>query len=413
LTKNLNYGILNNDSIAVLTDLPRKNFALDLPLFLLKASRSDSVLTYLELAQPQQIQYKKLQSALEIYLSKHILSDKKIKVVNHKKDSLESFKLAKMALINLNYIDSLSNDSTSYLALKKFQTEHGLESDGVIGNNTAEALSKSNLDYYYQLAANLERWRWKNTWKNNSYLYVNIPSYQMQVVENNNVIKTHKVVVGLPDKNTPEIDNEMKYLIIYPYWNLPYSISTEELLPKIKKDSSYLSAHGYEVFTNKHQPINKNEIDWNKITANNFNYKIRQKGGIENSLGLIKFIFPNKYSVYFHDTPSKRYFNNEIRAYSHGCVRVQNPLPLAKYILENDKNEYNLDSVQIFINAKHHKQINLRHPYPVHINYFTCGVDTNNQLIFYKDIYKKDEKLINLMFHLADKEANSSLAEKQ
>ena len=187
-------------------------------------------------------------------------------------------------------------------------------------------------------------------------------------------------MVGKPDKNTPEINDEMEYMIIYPFWNLPYSISSKELLPKIQKDSTYLERNGYQVFTNKHKAIDNNTINWNTVTEENFNYKIRQNGGRTNSLGLVKFIFPNKNSVYFHDTPSKRYFKNDIRAYSHGCVRVQHPLELAEIILKEDKNEYNIDSVNTFIANKNHRRITLNKKIPVHILYFTCGTDTSNKI---------------------------------
>mgnify|MGYP001606062302 CR=1 FL=1 len=289
-----------------------------------------------------------------------------------------------------------STDSSYFAALKLFQVKHGLSPDGLIGTNTANALSKSPYDDYKKAVMSLEKWRWKNSW-GTEYIFVNIPSYQLKVYQNNNLKKTFKVVVGKPSNPTPEINDEMEYLILFPFWNVPYSISTKELLPKIKKDSTYLARNNYQVFTNKNKPINSAEINWESISENNFNYNIRQNSGNGNSLGLIKFVFPNKHSIYIHDTPSKGFFMNDIRAYSHGCVRLQNPFGLADIILSYDNNKYNVDSVHVFIANKNQKRIKLNKKIPINIEYFTCGTDTNNTIVFYKDIYELDGKLEKLM----------------
>lgn len=395
--KHLNYGITHQDSSLLFSIIPRKKLALNMPVQLLKANKSDSVIEYLLALQPQHKEYKKLQKSLENYLANTSLSKEKINVDSFRKDSIRSYQQSYEALILHNYLSKESSDSSYFEALIKFQKDHGLFPDKLIGKNTAAALSKSPYDYYKSVAANLERWRWKESW-GDDYIYVNIASYQLKVYENNQLTKQHRVVVGKNDTRTPEIDDELEYLIVYPYWNLPYSISSKETLAKIKKDSTYLKRNNFEVFTKKYKPIDANTINWKEVTSENFNYKIRQGGGGSNSLGLIKFIFPNKHSVYFHDTPSKRYFKKDLRAYSHGCIRVQNPIELADHILNSDNNEYNMDSIHIFIKRRRQKQINLNHKIDVHIHYLTCEADSNNSLIFYKDIYKKNEKLIELMF---------------
>ncbi len=394
--KDLNYGIVPRDSSLLVSQIQRKKFEINLPEHLLNSFKTDSVVHSLLALQPQHVEYKKLQNHLEKYLKTASLSKEKITVNHFREDSIKAFQQSKKALVLHSYLKENSSDSDYVLALEKFQIQHGLKPDGLIGKNTAKALSKSPYSNYLKAIVSLEKWRWRSKW-NDDYIFVNIPSCEMKFYKNNKIKKSLNVVVGKPSTHTPELNDEMEYMIIYPFWNLPYSISSKELLPKIKKDSTYLKRNGYRVFSNKYKAINTNDINWNNVTENNFDYKIRQNGGGGNSLGIIKFIFPNKNSIYFHDTPSKRYFKNEIRAYSHGCVRVQYPLQLAEIILESDKNEYNIDSVNTYVNKKEQKRITLNTKIPVHIQYFTCGTDSNNNIIFYKDIYGLDRKLEELM----------------
>jgi murein L,D-transpeptidase YcbB/YkuD len=394
--KDLNYGIVPIDSNKLVSELPRKKFEINLITHLLNSFKTDSITTFLLELQPKHKEYIKLQKQLENYLKTASLSTETIKVEHFRKDSIKAYEQSTKALVLHGYLNERDNDSSYFEALRLFQVQHGLNPDGLIGRHTAAALSKSPYSNYKKMIVSLEKWRWRNNW-GNDYVYVNIPSYEMKVYQNNKIEKAFKVVLGKKSTPTSEINDEMEYMIIYPFWNLPYSISSKELLPKIKKDSTYLARNGYKVFTKKYKSINSNEINWNSVTEENFNYKIRQNGGGGNSLGLIKFIFPNEHSIYFHDTPSKRYFKNDIRAYSHGCVRVQNPLELADLILSADNNEYNVDSVNIFIKNRKQKRITLNKKIPVYIQYFTCGTDTNNNIVFYKDIYGLDKKLEELM----------------
>ncbi len=394
--KDLNYGMIPFDSTQLVTGIPRKEFTVNLPQHLVNSFKKDSVVAHLLNLQPRQLEYIKLQKQLSEYLKTASLSKESIKVEQFRIDSVKSYEQSKKALILHRYLTENSNDSSYFEALKLFQVRHGLSPDGLIGNNTARALSKSPYEDYKKAILSLEKWRWKKDW-GADYIFVNIPSYQLKAYQKNKLKKALNVVVGKRSTPTAEINDEMEYLIVFPFWNLPYSISTKELLPKIRKDSTYLTRNGYKVFTANHQSVNSNEVDWANLSEDNFNYKIRQNGGRTNSLGLIKFIFPNKNSIYIHDTPSKRYFKNEIRAYSHGCIRVQHPFGLADLILSSDSNNYNIDSVHVFIENRKQKKITLNKKIPVYIEYFTCGTDTNNNIVFYKDIYGLDGKLDTLM----------------
>ena len=185
----------------------------------------------------------------------------------------------------------------------------------------------------------------------------------------------------------------------YPYWHVPKSISVNEILVKAKKDSSYMKRNNYEVFTKQREKVDTEQINWDNINRNNFNYYIRQKGGSSNALGLVKFIFANKYSIYLHDTPTKYHFQRELRAYSHGCVRVQDALDLADNILKYDDNEYTIDSIYSYVERRIEKKMMIEEKIPVYIQYITCETDQNNTILFYKDIYNKDKNLIKLMFN--------------
>lgn len=389
--KHLNYGVL--DSIDSITSLPRKKFLIDMPKYVYHAHLKDSLLEKLFELQPTHKQYDKLQKKLVNYLNISSLSTDNVNVVDFRVDSIKAIIQSKKALVLHKYLDTIINDSLYVGALKKFQLEHGLKQDGLIGKNTALALSMSPYEYYQTLSANLERWRWKDKMQS-EYIFVNIPSFQLKVYKKEIVKLKSKIIVGKKKNQTPEIKDSIQYLIAYPYWNVPRKISVEEILIKAQKDSSYLKRNNYEVLTYRRGSVNIDSVNWNDMNEDNFNYLIRQKGGSSNALGFVKFIFPNKYAIYLHDTPSKRYFNYESRAYSHGCVRVEKAMQLSDYILKSDKNKYTLDSIYAFIEKRKEKAIKLEKRLPVYLYYFTATVDENEMLIFYNDIYGYDKKLI-------------------
>ncbi len=394
--KDLNYGRI--DSIEDFTKLSRKSFEIDLPNYFYRAVIKDSIIGSLLQLQPEHIEYKKLQKAVSHYLDHTKLSEDQIKVESYRSDSLQTAGQTRKALLLHQYIENESVTDSIYLkALKKFQYDHGLHPDGIIGKYTAKALSKSTMDYYRDAAVSLERWRWKISW-GKDFLYVNIPSFQLKYYLGNTLQDVYKVVVGKRSRKTPEVYSKLKYLVAYPYWHVPKSISVNEILVKAKKDPQYLSRNHYEVFTKNLKPVQPEQVNWDTINYQNFNFYIRQKGGASNALGLVKFIFKNKYSIYLHDTPTKYHFKREIRAYSHGCIRVQDALELADRILKFDKNIYDKDSIESFVKRRIEKKIPLNKELRVYIHYITCDTDAEGNLIFYNDVYNKDEKLKKKFF---------------
>ena len=209
---------------------------------------------------------------------------------------------------------------------------------------------------------------------------------------------TSNVVVGSAANRTPEIYSKLSYLVAYPFWNVPQSISINEIMVKAKKDSNYMHENNYEVFSRKMEEIPLEEMEWDTLNAKNFSFYVRQKGGPSNALGFVKFIFHNDFSIYFHDTPTKYHFNRDIRNYSHGCIRVEKAMQLADTLLKSDHNEYNLDSVKSYIEKQEEKKMPFTQKLPIYLQYITCSVSQNNRLIFYKDIYGYDEKIRKVLF---------------
>lgn len=350
------------------------------------------------LLQPQSPEYIDLQKGLENYLNSHQIIDSSIIVPVFKDDSLLAYQKAKEALVIHSYIDSsILNRDSILAALVLFQIDHGLTPDSLIGKNTAKALSENPFQNLLKACVTLQKLRWDNTW-NQPYVLANIPGFTIRIRNNNHVILENRVVVGIVGKETPELESTLKYMVVYPFWNVPYSIKTEEIIPKLKKDSTYLQRNGYELISGS-KVVPYSSLTNEAVQSGNVPYSIRQKGGRSNALGLIKFIFPNKHSVYFHDTPSKSFFYNDVRAYSHGCVRVQQPLSIAEKILELDNNTYNIDSVNSFIKRKERKTITLKSEIGVYLRYYTA-LSSNNKIVFYTDIYHKDQELMDIMENL-------------
>ena len=389
--RHLNYGVL--DSLDEVSILPRKKFNINLPEYVQVAYEKDSLIEKLIDLQPKQPEYRNLQKGLAKFLEHSNLSTKSVQVVNFRQDSIKAVAQAKNALVLHNYLNEAYKDSLYSITLEKFQLDHGLITDGLIGTNTANALSVSPYEYYQQIKASLERWRWKNNWPAD-YLFVNIPSYKLRVVNDSKVYKELKVVVGSVRNQTPEIIDSLQYIIAYPYWNVPKTISVQEILVKAKKDSTYLTRNKYEVIGKDSEKIDPTSVDWNEVNRSNFNYSFRQKGGGINALGFVKFIFPNKDAIYLHDTPTKSNFNREIRAYSHGCVRVQDALDLADYLLKKDKNKYTMDTVNTYIKRRKEKWMPMKKNIPIFLYYISVEADSTGKITFYKDVYGEDKKLI-------------------
>jgi murein L,D-transpeptidase YcbB/YkuD len=345
--------------------------------------------------QPDNWEYLQLQKGLEKFVTKHPLDTIHIKIPKFKDDSVKCYQIAKQSLIIHHFLtDSTENDSIYLEKLKEFQLINGLKDDAIIGTWTSKMLEMSNYDRFYQAMLSLEKWRWKKQEDfPERYIRVNVPAFQLKLWDDNKVIAEHRVVVGKFDTQTPEFHAKLRRMVTNPFWHLPYSIASTEFLAHAKKDTSYFSKKGYKVFRNGNE-VDPKTVDWNAINESNFRYRVRQDGGNGNSLGRLKFLFPNPYSVFLHDTPSKRLFSNDVRAYSHGCVRLHRPFELGETILKIDENNIPSDSLVPIINRGEQKVIELKHPFEVYIEYYTASADSSGNIIFHPDIYNRDVRFL-------------------
>jgi murein L,D-transpeptidase YcbB/YkuD len=244
-----------------------------------------------------------------------------------------------------------------------------------------------------KIELNMQRWRQMPDNFGERHVRINIPAYELQIREGDETPLKMKVVVGTNDTKTPLLSSEMKYVVFSPYWNIPKSILTKEILPKIRQNSNYLTKEDLEVVRvsgKRVDVINPNDIDWDEVDEQEI--QLRQKPGKKNSLGLVKFIFPNEYDVYLHDTPADSLFERNARNLSHGCIRVEKPLELAEYVLR-EQPEWTTERIRMAMHAEEEKHVPLKTPLPVHILYFTAWVDEAGLLHLEKDIYGYDSEV--------------------
>ena len=291
---------------------------------------------------------------------------------------------------SFNYSDNDLFDEDLQDALMQFQSENGLDDDGIAGKETFKMLNISISDRLDIIRINMERCRWVNNDIPDEFVLVNIVDYNLYLFKNKKVDYQCRVVVGKDANETPVFNSDIKYVVFNPTWTVPYSISSKEILPKLKSDPRYLQDRNMTLLKGGDK-VDPSTVDFNKYSKNNFPFTIRQEPGPNNALGLVKFIFPNKHAVYLHDTPSKSYFERTDRAFSHGCVRVQNPLTFAELLL-GDKG-YDAEKISTTIKSKETKNVYLTEPMPVMLMYWTCFMN-EGQIYFYKDIYDRDKMIL-------------------
>ena len=280
-----------------------------------------------------------------------------------------------------------------------FQRHYGLEPDGVIGPVTINAMNVPAPQRVRQISLAMERWRWLPRDLGTNYIRVNIANFKLAVIENEESVLDMRVIVGRTYRQTPVFSGKMTYLVLSPYWNVPYNIAVKDKLPYIKKDPEYLIKNNMKVFTGwgaDAKQLDPKTIDWVTLTGKNFNYWLRQDPGPGNALGRIKFMFPNKYNVYLHDTPSQELFDRAVGTFSSGCIRVAKPIELAVYVLK-DNGEWNKKSILDTIEKREEKTVRLKKPIPVYLIYSTVLVNEDGSLDFRDDIYNRDKKLDEAM----------------
>jgi murein L,D-transpeptidase YcbB/YkuD len=270
-------------------------------------------------------------------------------------------------------------------AVQTFQARHGLAAAGLVGAETVAALNVPVDARIRQIALNLERWRWLPQNMGERYVLVNIPEMRLRIYEGDRVPLTMAVVVGTPDTPTPIFNDQMRYVVLSPYWNVPDSIAQGETVPGLVKDPTYLTRNNMEIVDKSGTAIPVEDMDMDALDQ----YRFRQRPGKANSLGLVKFMFPNEYNVYLHDTPADSLFARAGRAFSHGCVRVEKPMALAEYVLR-DQPKWTTEAIDTAMHAGTETQVPLTAPLPVYLGYWTASVDEAGTLHFRSDVYGID-----------------------
>ncbi len=272
--------------------------------------------------------------------------------------------------------------------VKQMQQRYGIAADGVIGPATRATFNISAAQRAQQIRINLERWRWLPHTLGSRYIFVNLPSFTLQAIDQQRTALDMRVIVGRKDRQTPSLAGNINHLVINPYWNVPHSLAFKDVLPHQQADPSYLAHKGIRVYQKvggRSREVNPDEIDWAQYSEHNLPFRFRQDPGSKNSLGKIKFMFPNKHSIYLHDTPSRRLFKRSNRYFSSGCVRVENPLALAEFALQQPA-----EGVAKRIASRRNKTQFLKEPIPVYLVYLTAWSDAQG-IRFTPDIYKRDE----------------------
>ena len=262
--------------------------------------------------------------------------------------------------------------------IKKIQGSYGLKESGIINAELIKKLNVTVEERLKQMKINLERMRWMPVVGDG--IFVNIPEYRLHVFEGKSEVLSMDIIVGKAANRTVIFSDKMEYIIFAPYWNVPGSIVRKEILPAMHRSSNYLGRNDMEVtgYSNG-LPV------------------IRQRPGLQNALGKIKFVFPNRYNIYLHDTPAKSLFENEKRAFSHGCIRIQKPFELAKYLLRNDK-QWTDEKINLEMNRSSERLVKLASPVSVYVVYFTCWADADGLLHFREDVYDHDKRMADHLF---------------
>jgi L,D-transpeptidase YcbB len=412
----IHYGRVNPHGINFNLKLREKKLA-DIPVMIKDSVFLDTVAKLPLLVEPKLQQYQKLKSALATYRLiaeklppfKFVIEGKLRPGQHHSQLAELSGFLASVGDLSESDVVNSTEKSPKYTpklveAVKKFQHRHGLPADGSVGQSTVTALNEPISQQITQIELAMERLRWLPELNVGRSIIVNIPAFQLWAIDdigNTDVNVTNmRVVVGKALKNqTPVLMAQMSYIEFMPFWNVPKNILKDEIIPKLLRNPKYLASQNMEMIASvgnpdKAKPIPVNEENIEKLKKGVF--RVRQRPGKGNSLGRVKFIFPNKDDVYLHDTPANSLFSRSRRDFSHGCVRVENPRVLAEFALKNQSG-WDFDAIKKAMRNPATRRVDLRHPIPVLFFYTTSFVDQNGNLAFYPDIYGYDSILLEAL----------------
>jgi murein L,D-transpeptidase YcbB/YkuD len=388
------------DSLWTIT--PKSIDAADLLVRLAESDTPDQILRDLS---PSHREFRQLRAALAKFYDDSVVSeavtipegqllrpgmrDERVTLLRQRLDvpEPEIFETAgASAAADINY------DPPLVAAVQAFQESLGLTVDGVIGPATVAALNGGTATTREDIIANMERWRWEPDDFGDFHVFVNIPEFRLAIMDGERLHYTTRVVVGTAQHQTPVFSDLIRHIVVNPYWNVPASIARNEIAPKLAANPYYLDSQNMEMLYGG-KVVNAAAIDWSSTNVTRFH--IRQRPGPSNALGKVKFLFPNQHDVYLHDTPSRSLFARSFRAYSHGCVRVENPMEFADALLAREP-EMSAGRLEAMYGPTE-RWVNLKTKVPVHLSYFTLRVDADGTIRSYGDVYGANRKLIELL----------------
>ena len=389
----LHNGRINPQSISSLLDITRK--PIDEAALLEELASSDNPAAILSKLEPKHPEFLALKAALATFEQSNAVRPTPIGDGPVLRPGNSDARLPAIRdRLELTPSTSQLYDELTVDAVKAFQEGQGLEVDGIIGPATVAALNGGTATRREDIIANMERWRWMPSDLGDFRVFVNIPEFRLWIERDGQPEYTTRVVVGTTKNQTPIFSDNIRHLVVNPYWNVPSSILRGEIAPAVLANPGYTDSHNMDLLYNG-SPVSPWSVDWSQVSSSNFPFRVRQRPGAGNALGQIKFLFPNKHDVYLHDTPSKSLFSRSYRAFSHGCVRVQNPMEFADALMANEPNISRASLEAMF--GPSERWVNPETQIPVHLAYFTLRVDADGTIRSFGDVYGHHEKLIAAM----------------
>jgi L,D-transpeptidase YcbB len=375
-----------------------------------KLTAAEDLDSFLGELPPRNVHYQALKTGLSVYT--YLAETEKWDAIDTGKtirpgdqDSRIPAVRARLSVLAGIYTDTsqdITYDEDLEPKVSLFQELHGLKADGLIGRNTIAALNVTPAERVEQIRINMARWRWQDHDFGDEYVLVNIANFSLHAYRDGELNLILPVIVGQSQHQTPVFSDRIKYIEINPFWNVPTSIAVKEELPELQKNPNYLVEKNIRLFSSWQEDgieLDSTLIDWTLVTPGQMaGYKLRQEPGPTNALGQIKFVFPNHYAIYLHDTPAKNLFSENKRSFSHGCIRVSSPERLALFLLERNDSSWDVTKVREIIAEGTRKVLQIRRPMPVHLTYQTAWVDKSGRIHFNDDVYGRDLKLKQALF---------------
>jgi murein L,D-transpeptidase YcbB/YkuD len=427
IAEHLKKGRLEKDSLTLTADTALKeNYFLTI---LNDALGKRSVTNQFTSLEPKNKDYQALKKAIPSFLEK-MDKQRYSYVVYPGKDSMQLIRaVAKRLKESGLWNDNINNPDSNVLAkaIIRFQQQKGIKQTGKINGELIKKLNTNDWYLFKRIALTLDRYKTLQANLPETYVWVNLPSCKLKIMDKDSVIMTSKVIIGKTSNRTPELNSQIFNIVLYPTWSVPYSIAVKEMLPIAKRNPGYFAKKGFKIFDSKGKQVDPFSINWNKY-GHNVPFNFKQNEGDGNALGVIKFNFENPYAVYLHDTNQRSLFDREYRALSHGCVRVHLWDSMAKYLIRKTKPYYPnyqiisrdsitpeldtitltrtilkdstymiADSLKSFMAKKRHTVLNMPKRIPIFIRYFSCE-GQEGKMVFFEDIYAEDKRFIDKYF---------------